>query len=383
MKSQTDPLRKNAVIVCKLDAGNPAHAGLLEKYVGKQRALHLLGWSTSLCCFKENKPVIYRLTDDSSNPECHELYQKAFFTAVLAYLSDITSCELLYIRYPFSSPFFIRFLKKVKLNFPDTHIVIEFPTYPYKKEFTGVKWFKYLVDQYYAGQLHNYADLAATTADVETMYNIPAVTFSHALPALPENYSRSGSEQSVIQILAAGNLFDWFGLDRLIKGMAIELKNSNSLDVYLHIAGTGPMELKLKRSVIDLGLEAYVQFHGALEKKELIALAAKSDIGVGVLGSHRKNLKEHKPLKHRAYLTYRLPFMLSTSDPDFPGHLPFVHYFPQDNSPISIREIKLFFENSKDTTPAMERHIGQFTSWRQEMKKITDKLHQVKPASPE
>jgi hypothetical protein len=352
----------------------------MQKYYGKQRALNQLGWNTSLCCLSDKKPIIYHLPNGQSIPEGTLLRQKSIFAAVMAYLTDITSCELLYIRYPFSSPFLIHFLKAVKRQFPDIRIVMEFPTFPYSQEFYGVGKIKFLIDQYYAGYLHKFTDLAACTADIETVYRIPVCTFSHALPESPDSYSRAGGQQPSLQLLAAGNLYHWFGLDRLIKGMAEELRNTGNLDVYLHIAGTGPAETDLKKSVRLLGLESYVHFYGAMGEKELAALAAKSDLGVGVLGSFRKNLQQHKPLKHRSYLTYHLPFILSTKDPDFPAHLPFIHYFPEDDSPLHTDEIKLFYQKSKDTSLSMASHILQFTDWAHEMKKVTDKLKLFKHA---
>jgi len=373
-------VEKKAIIICKLDAGDNAHAGLLQKYYDKQRALNQLGWSTSLCCLRDKKPVVYHVKNVQSDPECHKLHQKYFFHAALECLTHVPSCDILYIRYPFSSPFLIQFLKEVKRKYPDIKIVIEFPTYPYKQEFFGSKVLKYFVNHYFADYLHKYADLAATTAHVESVYGIPACTFSHGLPLCSEIITRIGGKQPDLQLLAAGSLYDWFGLDRVIKGMSDELNFSGHLDVYLHIAGAGPAENSLKKSVKNFGLERFVSFYGALGKKELKALAARSDLGVGVLGSHRKNLRQHKPLKHRSYLTYHLPFILSTTDPDFPAHLPFVHYIPEDDTPLKIEGIKLFFKKSKDAMHAMETHIQQFTGWQQEMKKIIDKLQLIRQA---
>ncbi len=60
----------------------------------------------------------------------------------------------------------------------------------------------------------------------------------------------------------------------------------------------------------DAAPPANVRFHGELRGAELSAVLASSDVGLGTLALHRKNMEEACPLKVREYLMNRLPVVI-------------------------------------------------------------------------
>jgi hypothetical protein len=59
----------------------------------------------------------------------------------------------------------------------------------------------------------------------------------------------------------------------------------------------------------DAAIPSNVRFHGELRGAELSVILASSDIGLGTLALHRKNMQEACPLKVREYLMNRLPIV--------------------------------------------------------------------------
>jgi glycosyltransferase involved in cell wall biosynthesis len=77
-----------------------------------------------------------------------------------------------------------------------------------------------------------------------------------------------------------------------------------------------------------------VRAHGILTRQQYERIVAMSDIAVGTLALHRKNMEEASPLKVREYLAFGLPCINGYRDTDFMSDAPFI--LRLDNRPDNV-----------------------------------------------
>ena len=87
-----------------------------------------------------------------------------------------------------------------------------------------------------------------------------------------------------------------------------------------------------------------VKAHGYLTQELYEPILETGDIGIGVLGLHRKGLNEASPIKVREYLAYGLPVISGHPDTDFLGGRPFLLELPnhENNVRDALLEIEQF-----------------------------------------
>jgi glycosyltransferase involved in cell wall biosynthesis len=83
----------------------------------------------------------------------------------------------------------------------------------------------------------------------------------------------------VWQLGIAARLVDYKGVDDLIR--AGKILKEQGIACHIHIIGTGPEELKLKKLANKLELIKYIQWHGWLADKKLTRALKKLDLYVG------------------------------------------------------------------------------------------------------
>jgi glycosyltransferase involved in cell wall biosynthesis len=93
---------------------------------------------------------------------------------------------------------------------------------------------------------------------------------------------------------------------------------------------------------------ANVDWHGQLNRAEVLEILARADVGIGTLGLHRKSMEEACPLKVREYLAVGLPVIYGYSDPDLDGIEPTLR-IPNTESSIEtdIGRIDAFVNESR------------------------------------
>jgi hypothetical protein len=107
---------KRVVLISFTDFENPVLSGLQTKMNGQANALGELGYETE-CLFLYGKKVVNDRGDFVKSLSGFSL-RNSFFSAVETRLkSSENAPEMLYIRYPFSTPGFIRFLKRCQNPF--------------------------------------------------------------------------------------------------------------------------------------------------------------------------------------------------------------------------------------------------------------------------
>ena len=295
-----------------------------------------------------------------------------FFQAVGKQI-EFKDYDILYIRYGLSFVGFISFLRQAKQSNARLKILLEFPTFPYKEEWTGTRGLVVKkVDGHYRKKLSRYVDHAIHLGEEKEILGIPCINSENGIGLSEIKVKRMRDVSDHINLIAVGKWQFWHGLDRLIKGIA-ELGLISKQRIKLLIVGEGPAIKDLKILVEELDLSKQVSFEGARTGKELDRLYDNADLGIGTLGMHRKNVRIDSSLKHRAYAGRGLPFILSTKDMDFPSSLEFVKYYEETDDAINIESLIEFGEQMKNVDPDLIRKYAiDKLSWKSKMSRILE-----------
>lgn len=280
--------------------------------------------------------------------------------------------DFIYIRYFYSSPWFIsylKFLKKLNLK-----IILEIPTYPYDGEVKDnffTRW-----DKNYREELHKYVDKIVTYSDDKEIWGIPCINISNGIDLDEIKIINKKNIKDKIVFTSVSNCSFWHGIDRFIYSILEYIKNNGKEEIIFNIVGEGNETSKLKQIVKENKLEEYVIFHGKKLGKELDEIYNESDIGIGSLGIHRISLELVQPLKNREYCAKGLPFILSFNDPDFINK-EFVYKIGNNEKLFDIEKIIEWYKNLKITSKEIREYSKNF-SWDIQMKKVVNYLKEGK-----
>lgn len=281
--------------------------------------------------------------------------------------------DFMYIRYFYSSPWFIsylKFLKKINLK-----IILEVPTYPYDGEVKDnffIRW-----DKKYREELHKYVDKVVTYSDDKEIWRIPCINISNGIDLEEIQMIDREKTESKIIFMSVSNCSIWHGIDRFIYSILEYIKNNGKEKIIFNIVGEGNEISKLKQIVNEnKELENIVIFHGRKSGKELDKIYNITNIGVGSLGIHRINLETVQPLKNREYCAKGLPFIISFNDPYFKDK-EFVYKVSNNEKLLDIEKIIEWYKNLKITSKEIREYSKNF-SWDIQMKKVVDYLKEGK-----
>jgi len=139
-----------------------------------------------------------------------------------------------------------------------------------------------------------------------------------------------------LEILVLATLARWHGVDRILNGIA---QYDGPVLLHLHVVGDGPELENLKHMSDELKIRDKVTYYGYRSGESLDALFSQCHVAAGSLGMQRIGLTEGAILKTREYCARGIPFLSSTSDPDFLDDFPFIHKISPDETLVNIEEI--------------------------------------------
>ena len=126
--------------------------------------------------------------------------------------------DCVYIRYSIADFLLIRFLKKIKDL--GCKVFIEFPTFPYDKEYylkNFIKRFGLYVDRIFRKDLWKYVDLSFSPSDVSEVYGIKCIRFFNGIEEdIVKERKYVGEKRGVLRFIGVANIANWHGYDRLI-----------------------------------------------------------------------------------------------------------------------------------------------------------------------
>ncbi|MBL0198951.1 MAG: hypothetical protein IPP81_01930 [Chitinophagaceae bacterium] len=260
-------------------------------------------------------------------------YNNHFFLGQFSAIRDkikINKYDIVYIRFSqFISIGFLLFLRSLKKNNPQVIISVEIPTYPYRHELNGTMHkIRYWITWFLIPIFRKYVSNIVTFSRHTKIWNIPAINISNGY--YNPDLQQLGAENIVKNIKPLNNVFhigmvaqfsSWHAPDILINSLYFYFKNRlKSVDVILHLIGSGPEMNDYKKYVQTKGLDDKVIFYGEKSTMEIIKILNNVQVCIGTLGHHRKNIQLDSSLKNREYAFLGIPMILKTPDLDFLIH---------------------------------------------------------------
>ncbi|MEL7628884.1 glycosyltransferase [Pectobacterium aroidearum] len=248
--------------------------------------------------------------------------------------------DLAYIRKPHGGLFVVflssllAFMKKM-----GTKIVIEIPTYPYKKELKSCKGkilnvifdFSLVFFKKYIDEITYIGDFTNEIWGVKSRRIANGIDMQSIKPIK----EKKRKEDEFI-IIGVAKLEAWHGYDRLIEGLYHYRGNTQ---VLFNIVGYSQPEYdRLKSMVAEYSLEGKVIFHGKKFGKDLDMLLESADICVDAVARHRSGNNSNSSIKSKEYTARGLPFIKSHVDYSF-GNEEFILQVSADDKYIDINEL--------------------------------------------
>ena len=285
-------------------------------------------------------------------------------------IRDLGPFDILYIRYPLIltyCPFnFFRPFRKCK-------VVFEFNA-DLQKEYQLTHEYLYLFLEIFFGNavLFQADGGIGVTSEITTSQQkklgwrkTPFITIPNGI-AVDSIHLRSppvfNPDQKIV-IICVANFSPWHGIDRVILGLARYAKKSS---ITLHLVGGGTDIPNLKSLCTKNNLSNHVRFHGFLSGIDLDRLFDESHVAIGTLGIHRNKLSESSTLKAREYCSRGIPYIIASSDPDFPPDFPYKLQIPEDESAVDIETVLRFVSRiyqDPDHPQKMRRYAVEHLDW--------------------
>lgn len=350
------------------DISNPS-IGVLNKIEQQARCFEKSGFEVVKVNMFRNKSVFERL-----------LNRITFWGNTSNYknlISDFATVKnsIIYIRFALFDFYAWKLLRMCRKN--NNFIVIEFPTYPFKKEINFRSKQFYYQHLMYLQFVRKYIDFFVTYSEDNKIYNIDSIPITNGIDLSVYRVKTKCAFEDELHLLVVATLALWHGVDRVIKGLAEYVCKGGKEKVYLHVVGEGRELKHLKELVIAGGLEKYVFFYGTLKGKQLDDLFDKIHLGIGSLGCHRINIYSASILKSREYCARALPFFISVKLSDFPDDFKYVKYIPADESPVNIDDIIAFARVvylNEDMQQEMRSWAENNLSWERKMLPVIQRI---------
>lgn len=202
--------------------------------------------------------------------------------------------------------------------------------------------------------------------------NIPRLVVGNGIDVAQVKLSTKVNKQDKLVFTCVANISKWHGLDRFLEGLACYQDKEK---IIFNIVGNGVEKNSLVALVKKLNLSNYVIFHGEKSGTELDDIFDETDIGVGNLGTFRKQIKFTSPLKSREYCARGIPFFYTCRDEDFPLDFSFAFEVEANDNPIDVNAV-IDFYNKAITIDNYKKIMRNFAvnnlSWDAKMIKVVD-----------
>jgi len=370
--------------------------GYLNKIIGQCHAFVKEISHVYICVSRKNEAVLYRVAVDKLEQittfpySCFATYQEqgrngklrgylryiSFIKFVSKVLQDF-GIDVLYFRSSYPTTMFRRLLRKTASS-----KFVEIVTYPYKTEWKRIMpRFEYLFWKSGQEKVEKLSDIVVAISGEKDLHLSEKFILINNGIDLENIRVKKHTQRDYLSVVSIANLCMWHGYDRIIRGMSDYYKNGSVKKVIYNCVGDGPELENLKELTKSLGLDKYVIFHGTKTGEELDKIFDESDVALGSLGNHRKGLNSDSALKNREYCARGIPFVIASSDQDFPESFPYILKIPSDESPVDINEIVEWYEKLTHSHPnystEMRKYAEEHLSWDAKMKPVIEKIKEI------
>lgn len=362
------------------------HYGASKKVISACRALEELGNTVTLLGQNKGNTVAVDTEGHCTLIKSHSSFivsklqplfdKKHQIEDIKSYLNN-KHYDMCYIRFDLNTKKFLSLLKVLRIHCDK--ILIEIPTYPYTKEYTGfINSVRLAIDDYYAKKIKDYVDMIVTFYKVPGgyYYGVPVKVVPNGFDFSDVKIISTDAVLENIDIAAVSSMRLWHGYERLIEGLHLYYENRGDRNIILHLVGDGRECPKYKELVSKYKLEEHVVFHGALHGVELEELLEKCTLGLDSLARHRTGISVLSSLKSREYGAKGIP-IINSCDIDIIGD-DFEYFLktPADETPIDINEVIHFYDKcyKEKSRLVVAKRIRNYIETRSDMKAVMNMI---------
>ncbi|MBK8700979.1 MAG: hypothetical protein IPN29_16155 [Saprospiraceae bacterium] len=371
---------KKVLIIYKIYSDDESTKGIYRKMLEQARSLERMGAKVDMVSLHskgvqlDGKLVILKSLLNEGKRRLFELFD---FYSTLKKLENLEQYNVIYIRYTPLSLGLLGFLKFLKKNKPNCKIYLDLPTYPYLKEYTGLRKIMAQMISLRHKYLKKYVTKIITVGNETSIWGMPVVQIKNAID--PESYKLKNSlyVDGVIRLILVSTFWHWHGIDRLVKGLIAYNSTQNpKYKIYLTLIGEGAEVSKIRELAEHPAVKENIFFFPSAYGGELNQFFDQADIAVGTLAVDRINLKECSALKHREYGARGIPFIYAGVDLSFDGK-DFVLSIPLAEKDVDFALITQFYEKLRSnevhyTPTAIKARVNSELSWEAQLKFLLD-----------
>ena len=268
-----------------------------------------------------------------------KIYRRLPFTPAWRkweYKGEFDDADYVYIRQVYQDFSFVNYLKQIRKHNGKIRILYEVPTYPQNREarvsISGIPFYlKNLISNRFIGR---YLDRIVTFYGQKEIFGVKCINTVNGIAFDNITLPRRTTKKDEIHILSVAQNAVWHGYDRALYGLARYYQTGGKPKIIYHIVGR-PMP-EYKKIIDTCGLGSNVILHGPKSGKELKELYKTADIGIDVLGGHRKDYPVSSSLKSREYSAYGLPIITSSPVDFLPSDCLYEFIAPYDDSELDF-----------------------------------------------
>lgn len=344
--------------------GNKERDGVSNKIEEQCKAFEKNGYDVYNTGYIENDCFIFHVGKAmklDTKLKSHKRFK--MFKGLVSHLKS-NAYEVCYIRYPYSDPYFLKLVKRLKQG--NTRIYIEVATFPIHtnsvKNFKMKKFLLETSDTVTGWRLKRYVDKVFSIGNIATnIHGIKTENIKNGVDVERVHLKRH-TETAELKLVAVSYMFPPHGYERIIRGLAdyYQVSKEPKMKVLLYMAGEGPELSCWQLLCRQLRLEDKVTFMGAIRRQALDDVFDECDLAVGSLGLYKEDIFAASPLKTKEYMARGIPFIYAYDEIGLDESLPFVLKFPNDETNIDINKIVKYYSEIKDNYVELSQQMREY-----------------------
>lgn len=371
------------LLLSTVDLSDSATLGIKKKLIGQMAGFEALGYKVALVARYGTEMVKFSL--DGTNIKTiisRRGYSKG--EKIIALMSLCREHKNIYFRYAVGG--IVTALVLFLFKLAGKRIFTEFPTFPYKGEFTPSihGWLSKQLDRLTFGCVKSVSVFFINCSGQQIIANKHTLFLQNGV-YLSTQPCKKETSADPCRFVFVGNLSSWQGVDRIIGSFVELVKEEPSSRYYLTVIGNGPEFSNLRALVEELGLPGRIRLTGALAGEELTKILSLQDLAFSSSAIDRKSLNRLSAIKTCEYSANGLPFILNYEDINFPEteDLPFVIRMPYHTVDIrsSIQQYKRIVKEYPNLHTDARCYAEAHLSWEAKMRPIAEGI--MKSARPD
>ena len=347
---------KSLLLIALCDI-NDLSNGVTLKVRAQIGALKKMSYQVTTATYDFHQIIIqneaYTLTKESKSR------RKDLFKEVLRFIES-NKVDICFIRFAHFDIRFMRILKKLKKK--NVNIYLEIPSYPikYPKKSLAARYFQFF-DFMHQHQIKKYVNqILAVGSPSEKIFGVKNQTIPNGYMQETKKTDIYNCNEDQIDILSMSSFYDIHGLDRLVEGYKLYVKNPSSTKIYIHLVGDGPCKADLIKRVDDYQLSDYIKFYPSMSQTELSELYKIVNMGCAPLAIHRTNYKYASPLKTKDYFQRGLPYFCAYEEIGIDSNYPYVLKYPLDDTPIDFHQLVTFYKTYQSKCELVQQEMKTY-----------------------